>query len=143
VSGPEQAAVWAAIEAIHAAWIRGPLSDLDSLHHERAVIVGEDFRRLAEGRDACVASYHAYVGHAETLYFRTCAPVIDVAGTTAVAFYRYEVGYRVGGEECHEDGWDLNVLAHADGRWQVLWRQTHSVPVEPDRRGKHGAPSHC
>jgi hypothetical protein len=135
----DQTAVWQALEAIHGAWLRGPIDGLDALHHERAVIVGDDFRRLAEGRAACVASYHAYVGHAETLYFRTYDPTIDVAGTTAVAFFRFEVGYRAAGEECHEDGFDLNVLVREDGRWRVLWRQTHSVPADRERRRIHGS----
>jgi hypothetical protein len=49
------------LAALNRAWVTGRLEDLGLLLHPRSVIVGHDLVRLAEGRDACVASYRDFL----------------------------------------------------------------------------------
>ena len=47
---------------------------------------------------------------------------IDVWGNTAVATYRYEIAYEMGGQLYQEMGQDLFVFVRDGGRWRAVWR---------------------
>lgn len=54
-------------------------------------IVGPDFGVLADGRDACVASYAAFCEQVRTRSFALRDVAVQIVGDTALALYRFDI----------------------------------------------------
>jgi ketosteroid isomerase-like protein len=74
------------------------------------------------GIGPCIESYAAFVRDARVRQFTPGDAEIDVFGDTAVATYRYEVVYEMGGSEFDETGGELLVFLRQDSGWLVAWR---------------------
>ena len=111
------------VRAINAAWSEGRAADaLPGLFADDAVIVGPDHRRLAEGREACVASYVAFADETDLIEFDEFDHRVDSFGAAAVVDYAYRAVYRREGQELTDFGRDLIVAVETDSGWQVAWR---------------------
>ncbi|MGE0042441.1 MAG: nuclear transport factor 2 family protein [Vicinamibacterales bacterium] len=130
---PANASVWRLVEGLNHAWVSGPLGSLDSIYHEAIVVVDRDGRQLARGREEAIELYRAFLEDATPTDFRPFEPFIhvDVVGGTAVAQYKFEIGYEQGGRPRTAMGRDLLVLTYANNGWQVLWRQYWQDAAEP------------
>jgi len=110
------------LEGINRAWVEGRVRELETYFHEDMVIVGPDLRVLGHGREACIRSYEEFVRQAAVAEFGEEGFEIGVWGHAAVASYRFEICYEVGGKTLRESGRDLFVLAREDDRWRAVWR---------------------
>jgi hypothetical protein len=109
--------------ALNVAWAAGRLDDVERLLHPRAVIVGADLSRLAEGREACVASYRNFLAAVTVVAFAEHDIRAEEYDGTAVVSYSYRIKYESGGEQYDDDGREVLVLVRAEHSWQVAWRQ--------------------
>ena len=103
ISSPEpdaQEAVRKVIHDINAAWINGHPENIAGRLHEHVVMIQPGFRGRAAGREASVNSYRDFCDQATIHDFKQSDPEIDVFGSTAVATYRFEIPYEIGGNPC-------------------------------------------
>ena len=75
-------AVAAALARIGAAWTQRRYADLADCFATDMIIVAPDGSRVA-GREACVASYRAFLDHTTITDYREVPPQIDLLGDTA------------------------------------------------------------
>ncbi len=117
------------LAALTAAWRAGRTKDISALLHPSVVFVRPGFAGRAEGRAACVATYDEFLAAALVLRYEESEPTVDVFGDTAVASFRWEMAWEVGGQRSEESGHDLYVLVRAEGRWLIAWRTLLSAPA--------------
>lgn len=111
------------VRAVNDAWAHGdPGAVLPALFIEEAVIVGPDLGRLAEGRDACVASYVAFAEEIDLIEFEEFGHRLDSFGHAAVVDYAYRAVYERDGEELTDYGRDVIVAVETPAGWRVAWR---------------------
>ena len=118
----------AALAALTAAWRTGRTQDIAVLLHPSVVFVRPGFAGRAEGRTACVATYDEFLSAALVLRYEESEPTVDVFADTAVASFRWEMAWEMGGQRSEEAGYDLYVLVRTEGRWLIAWRTLLSVP---------------
>ncbi|MGO8969345.1 MAG: YybH family protein [Myxococcaceae bacterium] len=121
-------AVQAVLAALTTAWRTGRTQDIAALLHPSVVFVRPGFAGRAEGRAACVATYDEFLSSALVLRYEEAAPSVDVVGETAVAFFRWEMAWEMGGQRSEETGYDLYVLVRSEGRWLIAWRTLLPTP---------------
>ena len=111
------------MRAINEAWIQGRAAEaLPDLFADEAVIVGPDLSRLAEGRDACVASYEDFAAGIDLIRFEEFDHRVDSFGGAAVVDYAYRAEYRQDGEELTDYGRDVILAVETDAGWRAAWR---------------------
>ncbi|UCC39332.1 MAG: nuclear transport factor 2 family protein [Candidatus Aminicenantes bacterium] len=107
---------------ISKAWTKGHPEELEGFFHEEMVITGPGFKGGGRGKSECVKSYKDFITHATIREVKESEHMIDVWGSTAVASYRFEIDYEVGGERHNDAGHDLFVFAREGGKWLAVWR---------------------
>jgi hypothetical protein len=122
------------LREINRSWLDGDFDALQKLLHEKVVTVRPGFGERAEGRESCIQSYKDFVRSAAVKRFDESDHQIDVCGTTAVATYRFDITYEMGGREFHEIGRDIVVLRLEGRGWQVVWRTL--LPLSRDLRDR-------
>jgi hypothetical protein len=95
---------------------------LPKLFTKEAVIVAPDLARLAEGRDACVASYVAFAQQIELIEFDEFDHRVDSFGPVALVDYAYRAVHRRDGEELTDFGRDVILTVETEGGWRAAWR---------------------
>jgi len=118
----------AVLAALTAAWRAGRTKDISALLHPSVVFVRPGFAGRAEGPAACVATYDEFLTAALVLRYEESEPSVDVFGDTAVASFRWEMAWEIGGQRSEESGHDLYVLVRTEGRWLIAWRTLLSAP---------------
>ena len=121
--------VRAVLAALTAAWRTGRTRDIAPLLHPSVVFVRPGFSGRAEGRAACVATYEEFLSAALVLRYEAEEPTVDVFGDTAVASFRWEMAWEMGGQRSEETGHDLYVLLRAEERWLIAWRTLLPTPA--------------
>lgn len=119
---PASQPIRAVLAALTSAWRTGRTKDIAALLHPAVVFVRPGFAGRAEGRAACVATYDEFLSAALVLRYEEAEPSVDVFGDTAVATFRWEMAWEVGGQRSEEAGHDLYLLVRTDGRWLIAWR---------------------
>ncbi len=114
--------VRAVLTALTAAWRTGRTKDIAALLHPSVVFVRPGFSGRAEGRAACVGTYEEFLSAALVLRYEEAEPTVDVFGDCAVASFRWEMAWEMGGQRAEEAGHDLYVLTRTEGRWLIAWR---------------------
>lgn len=104
------------------AWIKGRPEELEEYFHEEMVIAGPGFKGGGRGKSECIKSYKDFITHAAIQNVKESDLMIDVWGDTAVASYRFEMDYEIGGERHHDAGHDLFVFTRERGKWLAVWR---------------------
>jgi hypothetical protein len=118
------------VRAINDAWITGhPERMRDALDSE-VVFVQPGFADRSAGRDAAIASYREFVTQAKLHHYAESELTIELAGHTAVASYRWQIAYAMGGKEYDETGRDLFVFDRFGTRWKLVWRLLLPDPTE-------------
>jgi uncharacterized protein (TIGR02246 family) len=117
------------LRTINDAWTHGRSEDLAEYFHDDLVIVNPGFQGRLLGRQASVESYQDFAHQATIGRYAETEIAVDVWGDTAVASYRYEIDYELGGEAYHDIGRDLFVFQLEEGRWRAVWRTL--IPQSP------------
>ena len=125
---PEEAEVWATVEALNQCWTRGRATDLREYFHEDMVAITPSDRMPLLGRDACVAAWTEYAESTKILFWETRSPRIRVYGDAAIETYQYEMQGERDGEVLHPSGRDMVVLIREAGRWWVVADQFSPHP---------------
>jgi uncharacterized protein (TIGR02246 family) len=118
----------AVLAALTKAWRTGRTEDIAALLHPAVVFVLPDFKGRAEGKTACVATYDEFLRAALVLRYEEQAPAVDVFGDTAVATFRWEMAWEVGGQRSEDTGHDVYVLVRTEGHWLIAWRTLVATP---------------
>lgn len=101
---------------------RGEPAVVASLFADDVVGIHPDLDGSVRGRAAMVQSFVDYVAQVKTHHFDEQERSVEVLGDLAVATYRFEVRYEVGGQVHDERGQEVLVLRRRDETWQVVWR---------------------
>lgn len=117
------------VSAINAAWVDKRTNDLYQYFHENMVIAGPDATKMGEGQEACIKSYIDFIDNAHIANFRSDEPDIDVWGNTALAFYEFEITYKMKEKEYHETGRDVFTFSRTSesSPWLAVWRMV--IPI--------------
>ena len=119
------------LERINGSWRSGQLDQLGDCFHPDMVIVGPGYQELARGRDACVASYRAFLRDCLVRAYRESKLDVREWGGVAVATYAWEMDYEQGGRLHREVGTDLFVFERQDEGWRAVWRAVTFSPAAP------------
>ena len=117
------------VERINEAWTSGRPGDIGRYVHDDMAIIGPDFGVLADGRDACVASYAAFCEQARTLSFSLTDVTVNVIGDTALAFCRFDIRYERAGRSNHETGREVFVFGRSGDDWLAVCRMIPDWPT--------------
>jgi hypothetical protein len=117
------------VESYDRCWLEGRPEDLRRFLHPDAVFTGPNFERLAEGVDACVQSYVAFLAEAKVHDFKASDYVIDVADDSAIMTYRWTIDYQLGDTRSRESGQELLVWVGRRGKWLIAWRTQRPEPA--------------
>lgn len=121
--------IWQLVRTINQAWLQGKAERMAEVLHPAAVFVHANFAGRVEGREACVKSYADFSSQSKVHHFQEFDPHVDVTGDTAVATYRFQIKYDMGGKTFDEAGQDVLIFNRQDGRWQVVWRAIVPLPT--------------
>lgn len=119
--------IWQILKEINDAWVNDRTDELNRFFHKDMVIASPDFRKLGEGRVACVKSYKDFCNQASIHDFHEEDAAIDIFGDTAIATYSFEITYEMNGKTFNESGRDVFIFVREEGRWQAVWRTI--VPI--------------
>ncbi len=114
--------VAATVHRLNQAWLHRRFAEMPPLFHEHAVITAPGHALRTEGRAACVQTYVDFLGRAEVTHYEEAPLAVEVWGDTAVASYRWVMGWQAGGREFSEAGRDVLVLQRRGRAWVVVWR---------------------
>jgi hypothetical protein len=122
------------LHTINSAWAHGDPLDLPATLHDcfdqAVVFCSPSLERLADGRQAAIASYADFLQQATLEQATLDEPVIDIWGTTAVASYAWQVRYQFDGQVHHDVGHDVFVFSRDhQNRWRATWRMM--LPGQP------------
>ncbi len=95
---------------------------LDGRVHAEIVTTFPDFAGKIQGREGFLAGFHDFCQNATIQEFRKHDQQVDVAGSTAVITFRYDMVYERLGERYRASGRDLWVFEKQDGAWIAVWR---------------------
>jgi ketosteroid isomerase-like protein len=116
------------LAALTKAWRSGRTQDIRRLLHPSVVFVLPGFSARAEGPVACIATYDEFLAAALVLRYDEEEAAVDVFGETAVATFRWEMAWEMGGQRSEEGGHDVYVLLRQEGRWLIAWRTLLPAP---------------
>jgi len=114
------------IRIINGAWINNRLEYLNEYFDDNMIIITSDYKKYAEGKEACINSYKHFTESAKTLSYIQGEPVIKYWGNTAVAVYNFEINYEIKGKAFNEKGEDIFVFNRKDEEdnyWKAVWRR--------------------
>jgi hypothetical protein len=123
---PEQAEVWALLQRINDAWVRGRPAEMSDLLHESFVILPPGAPEPVRGREAAVDSYRDFLVQATVVRFEERPLSIDIFGAAAVVTYDFELTYGLGGKWTTDRGREVWVFAREGGAWTAVWRTQYS-----------------
>jgi ketosteroid isomerase-like protein len=117
------------VATINAAWRTGRTEGLATHFDPDIVIVGPEYRPLARGVEACLASYRDFLRVSVIHDYRQADVSVHEAGGVAVVTYTWEMDYEQGGRRSRETGTDLFVLRREGEQWLAVWRAVTFSPV--------------
>jgi hypothetical protein len=118
------------LERINDSWRSGQLDQLGDCFHADMVIVGPGYQEMGRGRDACVASYRAFLRDCVVRAYRESNLTVREWSGVAVATYEWEMDYEQGGGLHREAGTDLFVFERQGEEWLAVWRAVTFSPKE-------------
>lgn len=112
------------LAALSAAWRERRYEDLTEFLAEDMVFALPGLGGRLEGASAVVASYREFMDRVTLTAYTEAEPDVAIWGETAVATFRWEMGWLAGGVPNHETGHDVFVLRRASvgAPWRVVWR---------------------
>ncbi|MFC1761342.1 pyridoxamine 5'-phosphate oxidase family protein [Planctomycetota bacterium] len=115
--------VFSIIQSFNRACVAGQGFDKLSSHlHEQMVGVRPNVRERAQGKEINLKSYEEFCSQANIKKMTESDEHVDVFGSTAIAYYKYECEWEYQGSGFDEDGHELVVFTNENGHWQIAWR---------------------
>lgn len=124
-------AVLEALRGITASWRSRRFEDLESYLRPDVIYIAPGFAARLDGRDACIASYRDFLDAATVHEYIESDAVVDLFGDSAVATYRYDIDYSLGGDRYRESGRDVFVFTRVEKGWRAAWRILVPEPAGP------------
>jgi hypothetical protein len=78
------------------------------------MIVSPELKVMAKGKDECIKSYADFLSQATLNEYNPSEPQICVFGNTAIASYKYDVGWEMNGKSFKESGQNLFLFTQTD-----------------------------
>jgi ketosteroid isomerase-like protein len=123
---PDEKTILNVVNAINGAWVRGEADAIAEHLHDRIVVAGPDGSIMAEGREACVESYRAFISAATISAFDARDHVLRIWGDTAVVSYRFSIRYAMQSAMHDDTGRDTFIFTRDSERWRAVWRLVQS-----------------
>ncbi len=122
--------IWQTIQALNRAWtIEGNADALKNYFHRDMVAIIPTNRERLEGRDACIASWKAFVDATKINNWKEINPKVQIYDNKfAVVTYFFDISFDMGGEPIKMGGRDMFVLVKEDGKWWVVADQFSPYP---------------
>jgi hypothetical protein len=116
---------------INRAWLDGRVDDLAPLVHSEIIMVFPGFAGRIQGREAFLAGFRDFCQNARVHEFRELDEQVDIAGSTAVISFRYEMVYERAGERYRATGRDVWVFERQGDVWLAVWRTMLDIAEQP------------
>ncbi len=123
--------IWQTIQSLNHAWtVEGNTEKLREYFHKDMVAITATDRERLEGREACIASWKAFVEATKIHHWHAVAPKIQLYGNgkTAVVTYYYDMSFDLDGQTKRLGGRDMFVLVNENGHWWVVANQFSDNP---------------
>lgn len=120
--------IWQTVQSLNRAWTKGNVDDLKNYFHDDMVAITATDRRRLEGREACIASWTAFVKAAKINYWKELEPKIQLYGKSTVVTYYFEMSFEMGGQKITLGGRDMFVMIKEDGKWWAVADQFSPYP---------------
>jgi len=127
----EKEEVWQTIQALNRAWtVEGDADKLENFFHKDMIAITPTTRERIEGRDACIASWKAFMQSAKINYWKEIDPKVQLygKGRFAVVTYYFDMSFEMNGHTIKMQGRDLFTLVKEDGKWWVVADQFSPNP---------------
>lgn len=118
------------LRRINASWLAGDFTALAAAFHPAMVMALPGFAARVEGRERLVGSFRDFMQQATVHSFAATEPEVEVWGDTAVATFRFDIDYEIGGERSRDTGGEAMVFLREEGRWRAVWRTQIADPSE-------------
>ena len=105
------------------AWSSGKPETLSAFFHDDIIIVSPDLKILGSGKGACIQSYADFLGRASDICFHAEDPDVFIFDRSAVAFYTYDISWKMEGRQFRETGKEVYVLNKQKDEWRIIMRQ--------------------
>ena len=125
--------IWQTIQALNHAWaVESNTEELKNYFHKNMVAITATDRERLEGREACVASWKAFVELTKIHYWKESDPKIQIYGNgkSAVVTYYFDMSFDMSGQTVSMSGRDMFMLVNEDGKWWVVADQFSSYPAQ-------------
>jgi len=103
-------------------WTNDKLENIERYYHPHAVAVIPGLSRKISGIEEIVENYRDFIEEAEVMEFNILDLLVDLFGTTAIAYFNYRIKYKVEGTTYTEGNTDVLVLRQHNSDWQIVWR---------------------
>lgn len=125
--------VWKTIQDLNRAWIvEGNADKLKDYFHNNMIAITPTNNECLEGRDACIASWKAFVDSTRINHWKEIDPKIHVygGGHFSVVTYYYDMSFEMYGQTVKVGGRDMFALVKENGRWWVVADHFSSFPQQ-------------
>lgn len=112
-------------------WRARKRADVEATLHDGCVFMKSDDSRV-EGRAACAQSLADFTEKNRVIRYSEDDHRVDVFGTTAMHWCRWEMTYAAGGRPVRAKGTETIALTKEAAGWSIVWRRV-------DTEGEHGA----
>jgi hypothetical protein len=113
------------LQIITKAWLNNQLEILNDYFDDRMIIISKKLNDKTTGRDACILDYKHFVESADIQNYNQSDPLIEFWGNTAVAFYSFDINYKVNSNKFCVKGEDTYVFNREDenaNTWKAVCR---------------------
>jgi hypothetical protein len=122
MGGMQSVTVVTAMREINRAWLEGRFNDMTPLLHPDIVMVFPGFAGRLQGRESFLDGFRSFRESSIVHGFREMDFQEDVAGSTAVVSYVYEIEYERDGLCYQASGRDLWIFQARENGWTAVWR---------------------
>ncbi|HET9177312.1 MAG TPA: nuclear transport factor 2 family protein [Terriglobia bacterium] len=120
-----------AMRQINDAWLSGRIEDLASALHADIVIVLPGWSGRVAGKQEFLAGFREFLQSSKIHEFNEQDLQADVAGSTAVVAFRFEMLYEREGTQFRSTGRDLWVFQKKGNSWIAVWRTMLDLEESP------------
>ena len=114
------------IQIINGAWINNNLEILNDYFDDKMIIITQELKNKAAGREACIMNYKKFIETIILLDFNQGEPIIELWNNSAIAVYNYEITYKAKDKKIFKKGEDIIVFNREDiedNYWKAVFQK--------------------